>query len=503
MANIFQKFGALLNFKRGATTDFNKALYRWLGNSVIWSQDDDRAYIKDGFQKNAVIYAIINKIYEAAITVPVSVYEIKDKMRAKDYEGITRGSFDDNVLVKSELLKKRAFTKLADHPLQHLLKYPNSRETFSDLLTQYIGFGEITGNRYIYGMGPMTGNNKNKFTELHIMPSQSVEILSGGTMQPIRAYRILYGGEFEAPEHQVLHIKNFNPDFKGTGSYLYGQSPLRAGMRQLKINNLSVETGAKFLQNQTARGVLSSDGGMSSISQDQAEQLKESFKSQFNNQEKWGEIVVTPAKLEWTSFGLPLADLALLEQKDASTKDLCNIYGVPIQLMNSTEASTFNNQKEARKALFQNTVIPKLIRLREGLNRWLAPGYGDNLFIDFDFSSISELQEDAEKISKKLSTSWWLTPNEKRVAMNYAMSDDPQMDEYYMPANLLPLNMSDTWNGFQVGGGTGPGVEEENSTDSPKDSPKKAPKDMTRTPPKATAGSGAKAKPKAKPKTKP
>ena len=47
--------------------------------------------------------------------------------------------------------------------------------------------------------------------------------------------------------------------------------------------------------------------------------------------------------------------------------------------------------KEAKKALYQNAVIPQLIKVREELNRWLTPKFGDKLYIDFDFSVIPKI----------------------------------------------------------------------------------------------------------------
>ena len=37
---------------------------------------------------------------------------------------------------------------------------------------------------------------------------------------------------------------------------LYGQSPLKAGLRSMTTNNEATESGVKFLQNQTARGII-------------------------------------------------------------------------------------------------------------------------------------------------------------------------------------------------------------------------------------------------------
>jgi hypothetical protein len=176
----------------------------------------------------------------------------------------------------------------------------------------------------------------------------------------------------------------------------------------------------------------------------QAQQLKDKFRQQYQGSGNAGDVIITPKKLSWVNFGLNASDVSLIEQYNASIKDLCNIYGVPVQLLNNTEATTYNNMKEAKKALYQNAVIPELVKLRDELNRWLVPKFGDNLYIDFDFTSIPELQEENDKVVDQLSKAWWLTPNEKRAVMNYGIDEDtPEMDDYYIPSNLLPIDNSD------------------------------------------------------------
>jgi len=137
---------------------------------------------------------------------------------------------------------------------------------------------------------------------------------------------------------------------------------------------------------------------------------------------------------------LNASDLSLIEQYNGTIKDLCNIYNVPVQLLNNTDSTTYNNMKEAKKALYQNAVIPELNKIRDELNRWLAPQYGDKIYIDFDYSSIPELQEEMDKVVGQMSQAWWITPNEKRAAMSYGMDEEnDNLNEYYVPANLLPI----------------------------------------------------------------
>jgi hypothetical protein len=53
------------------------------------------------------------------------------------------------------------------------------------------------------------------------------------------------------------------------------------------------------------------------------------------------------------------------------------------------------------------------------------------------------LQEEVDKLVAQMAAAWWVTPNEKREAMNYGRDDQNIfMDVYFIPANLAPANVS-------------------------------------------------------------
>ncbi len=443
MASLIDRIRSIISTKSQNTNEqYNRAIYNWLGNTIVWNTENDETYINDGYRKNATIYSIINLITKAASTIPYHIYEKVNDNNYKRYKAMASGIADPNVMYKANMLKKHALVELEHTELHKLLERPNPAQSYATWISELIAFGKLTGNRYIYGIGPETGENVNKYTELYVMPSQIIEINSGGIMKPIESYTIEYNGTYHIPAEQMCHIKDFNPYYDGTGSHLYGQSPLKAGLRSMTTNNEATESGVKFLQNQTARGILMSDEG--DLNEVQAQQLKDKFRKDHQGSKKAGDIIITPKKLSWVNFGLNASDMSLIEQYNASIKDLCNIYNVPVTLLNNTESSTYNNVKEAKKALYQNCVIPELLKIQDELNRWLAPMYGDKICIEFDFSVIPELQEETEKIVDQMSKAWWLTPNEKRAAMSYAHDEDnPILDEYYIPANLIPASGSD------------------------------------------------------------
>ena len=440
MASFFDRFKGILNKNAQKTNEaFNRAIYNYLGDTIVWNPENDDTYINKGYRYNSTIYSIVNLITKAATTIPFQIYQVEKQNELKRYKALTSGEFNPQAIHNAKLIQKNSMIELEGTELHELLERPNPAQSYNTWLSEIIAYGNLTGNRYIWGISPDSGSNAGKYRELYVLPSQSMEIVSGGIFNPVKEYTLEYNGTIRIDAEQVCHIKDFNPYYDGTGSHLYGMSPLKAGLRSLDANNEALTTGVRYLQNQTARGVLMSDEG--DINEVQAKQLKEKFRQQYQGSDNAGDVVLSSKKLSWINFGLNASDLSLLEQYNASIKDLCNIYNVPVQLLNNTDSSTYNNMKEAKKALYQNAVIPEMLKIRDELNRWLTPQFGNNLFIDFDFTVIPELQEEMDKVVDQMSKAWWITPNEKRSAMSFGADDEnDQMDQYYIPANLLPLS---------------------------------------------------------------
>lgn len=85
-----------------------------------------------------------------------------------------------------------------------------------------------------------------------------------------------------------------------------------------------------------------------------------------------------------------------------------------------------------------------MLKIKDELNRWLAPKYGNKLCIEFDFTVIPELQEEADKVVDQLAKAWWLTPNEKRSVMAYGIDEESDvLNDYFIPANLIPTKVTD------------------------------------------------------------
>ena len=244
MATFYDRLKNLIvKYTQNTAKEYNRAIYNYLGESVVWNPENDTTYIDEGYRKNATVYSLVNIITKASSTIPFMIYEKVNENELKKYKAMTSGMVDGSILHKANMIKKHALVELEHTDLHELLERPNPAQSYSSWMSEIVAYGKLTGNRYIYGLSPETGDNASKYKELYIMPSQIMEIISGGIMQPVKEYKVEYNGSYTIPSEHICHIKDFNPYYDGTGSHLYGQSPLKAGLRSMTTNNEAVQTG--------------------------------------------------------------------------------------------------------------------------------------------------------------------------------------------------------------------------------------------------------------------
>jgi hypothetical protein len=125
-----------------------------------------------------------------------------------------------------------------------------------------------------------------------------------------------------------------------------------------------------------------------------------------------------------------------------STRRICSIFGVAPELIGDAANKTYSNQKEARKALYMDTVLPFMDEIAGELNNWLVPLYGDsNLYIAYDRDEIDAIQEDRETIWTRgiaALKAGGITPNEFRRMIQLSPHKDPVADELYVSTHVIP-----------------------------------------------------------------
>lgn len=428
--------GLVKELKNNQGSDFYQALLKYVGNSPVYMNDNVDTYINEGYLFNPNVYSIISFIAHKASTIPFGVYEVKDEKMLQLYKTASQ-----DLGYKRDIIKTKSLVELKDHELQQLFVNPNSLQPWSEFIEQTVGYKLVTGNSYTHCIGPTSGPNKGTLKEMWTLPSPAVVIVAGDQRKPVKHYEMAGDRKIVIPPEQMIHLKYWTPEYAG-GTFLYGLSPIRAGRRVVTKSNASYDTMVAAFQNQGAQGIISGEAnsGDQNLTPEQAEMIKQRYAREYSGPKNKGKPIITSAALKWQQMGMSPADLAIIESDKMDLRTLCNVFHVPSELFNDASNKTYSNTKEAGSAVYTNAVIPALVAFRDALNQFIKPKYEEKIFIDFDTSMISELQDDLTILTGALSGAWWISPNERRDMMSFDMDENPLMDEYWVPSGLMPMS---------------------------------------------------------------
>lgn len=356
---------------------------------------------------NSVIYSAVNIKAKNARNIPMVVKEIQN----------------DGSRVRVDF----------DHPLQQLLHRPNPKQSWAMFSEGYYAFGDLTGERYIYGLSAGTGigNEQGLIRRLYLLPTPAVQANLTQSGQ-IRSYRNpLSIGNSTLDPQEVCAILDFNPDPKV--AHYKGFSPLRALIWSKQINDEAIRTAASQLARQGPRGVWlpDVDGNKPFGSVKEAKAFMRDFNKTFNKGHANPKQFATHHTLQWQQTGVSLVDLAFIDVLGISKEEIANVLGVPVLLLDASAANTYANREEANRELFERGIIPAADTLAQELTAFLCTDeqYGSQYVIEADYSGVQSLQEDKDTILEMNRDAYYLTGNEKREALGYPPSDDPLMDE--------------------------------------------------------------------------
>jgi HK97 family phage portal protein len=445
--NLIQKVGArLLGLKAAANISNGRFVY--LNGAITYMEDNLKSYVDNAYKENDIIYSLCNLVMDKTRQAPWGLFKVVDEGSLKKYHSVLQQKGDKD-LVQLAKLQNKALEPLENFNVQQgrlndLLKYSNEYETFNDLVANGVGYKLITGNRFLWADILDAGANKGVPNELYNLPSQYMQLLvTGQWPQRVVGYKLSAGNLIEFPRETVMHEKFWNPDYDINGTNLYGQSPLRAASKRITKNNAATKAASVLFDNNGAVGIAYVDDPIIPVAgrQEQAQQVKATWAKEYAGSDNFGKVAISGYKMGYTNIGVSLREMALKESEEIDLRALCNIWGVPSQLMNDAANKAEANAMEAEKALTSRCVMTHLTAFRDNFNRMLHYNWGfkgANIIADYDVSVYRELQDDQK-------TKWdWV--NKLPVSGRYKMEmmgldvpDDPMMDEILIEGNMMPL----------------------------------------------------------------
>ena len=388
-------FKSLLGVSRKASAARSLIALEAPGRAV-WSARRYDSFADEGYRRNVIAFAAINMVANAAASLPWQLFRKSGAVRES----------------------------LTEHPLLTLLARPNPWSAGPALMAAIHGYRQIAGNAYIEAVSGDVGTGGPP-VELYALRPDRMSVIAGAAGAPA-AYRYTVAGrsrDFPVDAldggSAILHFKTFHPldDW-------YGLSPLEAAAYAVDQHNQAGAWNQALLQNGARpSGALmmrgDGDGAGGTLDDDQFERLKSQIDGLYSGPRNAGRPLLLEGGLSWQEMSLSPKDMDFLDAKHTSARDIALAFGVPPQLLGIPGDNTYANMREARLALWEQTVLPLAAQLAAEFNNWLTPRFGDGLELTHDLDAVPALSLRRERQWEKLARADFLTLNEKRQAAGY------------------------------------------------------------------------------------
>ena len=333
--------------------------------------------IDKGYISNGDVYSIVKKIADNAKHIPRELW----KKDGDEWVMVTEGDL-----------------------YQIVTKRPNDQQNIHDFIEQSVTNLLTKGNTF--RRGRKTPGFGEAFQEIIMVNNNIITIdckIEDFNYIP-KQYKLELGtNKLIVPVEDMNHVKFYNPSEYGMSSCL-GLSPLQAGLLSLVASNDNKTAQSVLVRNQGIRGLITSRSERAQTPEER-NQIQQAADNRMMGASKFGKAIATSANVDFIQMGMDATQLKIIESAVMKLRDLCNLYGVDSSLFNDPANKTYNNRKEAEKAMFTNAVIPVNEKDIHSLSEWLLPGWNekDNTTYQIrqNLSSIPVLHEDEDKRAAK------------------------------------------------------------------------------------------------------
>lgn len=333
--------------------------------------------------------------------------------------------------------------KAPDHPVAKLLRKPTLRGSGTGFMALVYADYALSRNAFIQISDGMSDGAP---VSLKRLPAQDTTVERPDSRGvPYTLYR--YGStEWKVSDADelspILHVRGLNPFAEEVGL-----SPLRPSRTAIDRHNLANEWNAQLLQNSAkpsgALTVKADQNGTASLTPEQRDVLKAELEEMFSGPENAGRPPVLEGGLDWVSMGLSPVDMDWTEAKASAARDAAVALGYPPMLLAIPGDNTFSNQREARLALWENTIIPMVqLFCQEMAAAFGARFPSQAIEIRPNLNNVPALAPKVERLWERIIGVDFLTVNEKREATGYAPRPEAEADEILVTVQSVPLHLA-------------------------------------------------------------
>lgn len=381
------------------TTEVHRAIVRMMGLQPQWSKRNYENFSKEGYAANVWVFRCVQAIAQGAAMVPWILYRVDSKGNRQELPG---------------------------HELLKLLDRPNEFTSRQEFFEAFAAYALISGNSYMDMISPFEGTPPK---ELWIYRPDRMSILTDSNKY-VGGYQYDVGAEkVKLDRDRIAHLKFFSP----IDDY-YGLGPLQIAARGIDNDNAANAWNNSLLNNggRPSGALMTPDV----LTENQYDNLKRELDNNIAGAKNAGKPILLEGGLTWQNMSMSPMEMDFISSKKMSILEICAAFGVPPEIVGYGENKTYSNYQEARKALYEDAVVPMLNRIADKLNSALVPRFGEDLLLLPNLDSIEALQENRDSVYKRAGQAHkdgLLMLDEAREEIGYGKAPGGKGQEFYKP----------------------------------------------------------------------
>jgi HK97 family phage portal protein len=300
----------------------------------------------------------------------------------------------------------------ADPALAALVAETSAGQSLLETLASHL---LLHGNAYVQVLKDARGRP----VELFALRPERVSVIAGDDGWPAAFAYDVAGRRLSIPaldedaSPNLIHNRNFHPSDDH-----YGAGCLCAADEAIATHNAASTWNRQLLENaaRPSGALVYENGDGVGLTGDQFDRLKTELTTAYSGMANAGRPMLLEGGLKWQAMAMTPADMDFATLKAAAARDVALAFGVPPMLLGLPGDATYNNYREANRALWRLTLLPLASKILAAIGEGLAPWFPDAaLAIDLD--RVPALAEDRERLWTQVSAADFLDADEKRALL--------------------------------------------------------------------------------------
>ena len=387
--SLSQFFGKHSGVTRSNINSYN---YQYLVDQPAWLSLSDPHDLRQAVESNPVLYSCIDILASAAAN---------GKKYLTDLDGNTIEWSDNRAVVK-------AIRKL-------FVDNPNPLQSIKEFNYERYYMFYTFGNNYIYLNNPFQTAKTDilNVVTMYNLPSEWVTVRQTGKLYDqidlsgiIEKYSLTnYNPAREYTPDKIIHFNDIN--ISNVGNSIIGTSRLQVLKYPITNTQLCFEAMNVILKSRGMQGIIKANnkdatGTQIPLDQKAKAEIDKTFKKEYGILDDQKQFLISYSDIDFIKTIMNSQELGIYEEFSNNAMIISNGLKVPPELYKTyTTGATFENQQQAVRRLYQDTVIPQVENDDQYFTSKLnLADYG--VILKTDFSHVAALAENEKEKATSL-----------------------------------------------------------------------------------------------------